>query len=145
VLLGINQVTGHPSALWIQPSHQPSQCYLDSTKSPVSYTLAMQSMVSTFIQHPSKYPSRYLIQVDVAVDTPRWISTSTWTQERMGTYRLGCKIIGCKHVEPQLKRLQSIQHKHVGPQLKRLQPIARKYVRLQLKRPQPTERKHVWP
>jgi hypothetical protein len=151
VLLGINQVTGHPSApwihpshrppsaLWIQPSHRPHLCSLDSSSTlmllglildtnapwthpshqsnpvvswthpsqrstpmvpwnhpshqstPVlprnhpshwstpigvillhctrlqyslhfcTYTLAMQSMVSAFIQHPSKHPSRCII------------------------------------------------------------------------------------
>jgi hypothetical protein len=35
VLLGFNQATCHPSAPWIQPSHLPPQCSLDSTKSPV--------------------------------------------------------------------------------------------------------------
>jgi hypothetical protein len=38
VLLGFNQVTGHPSVPWIQPSHRPPQCSVDSTKSPVSWS-----------------------------------------------------------------------------------------------------------
>jgi hypothetical protein len=59
----------HPSAPLDYPSHRFTpvgvvlfhctrlQCSLHF----YAYTLAMQSMVSTFIQHPSTYPSRYLI------------------------------------------------------------------------------------
>jgi hypothetical protein len=59
----------HPSAPLDYPSHWFTpvgivllhctrlQCSLHFC----AYTLAMQSMVSTFIQHPSTYPSRYII------------------------------------------------------------------------------------
>jgi hypothetical protein len=60
MLIGFNQVTSHPNAHWIQPSHRPIgvvplpcthlQCNLHFS----DYILAMQSMVSTFIRHPSK-------------------------------------------------------------------------------------------
>jgi hypothetical protein len=122
MLLGFNQATGHPNVLWIQPSHRPPQCsfgliqvtgpprcslgliqaigpswcslglsklavhpsapldypshwfipvgvvILHCTRLQCSlhfcaYTLAMQSMVSAFIQHPSTYPSRYIILI----------------------------------------------------------------------------------
>jgi hypothetical protein len=62
----------YPSAPWNQPSHRPPQCFLESSKPLVgvvlfhctflqcslhfcTYTLAMQSMVSAFIQHYSRY------------------------------------------------------------------------------------------
>jgi hypothetical protein len=63
VLLGLNQVTGHPSAPWILPSHQlvgvvPLHCtHLKCSLHFSAYILAMQNMVSAFIQHPFEYPS----------------------------------------------------------------------------------------
>jgi hypothetical protein len=82
MLFGINQVTGspnatldsskppvHPSAPLDYPSHRfipVGVVLLHCTRLQCSlhfctYTLTMQSMVSAFIQHPSKHPSRYII------------------------------------------------------------------------------------
>jgi hypothetical protein len=75
VLLGFNQATGHPNAPWIQPSHRSTPIGVDlvhCTRLQCSlhfwaYTLAMQCMVSAFIQHPSTYPSRYIIITNLMV------------------------------------------------------------------------------
>jgi hypothetical protein len=63
MLLGFNQATGHPSAPWIQPSHWPPQCFLDSTKPlaiPVllGFNQATGHPSAPWIQ-PSHRPSQY--------------------------------------------------------------------------------------
>jgi hypothetical protein len=58
-----------PVLPWTHPSHQftpvrvvPLHCTrLQCSLHFCAYTLAMQSMVSAFIQHPFKHPSRYII------------------------------------------------------------------------------------
>jgi hypothetical protein len=76
----------YPSAPWTHPSHRSTPMFLGLIQATgqigiiqlyctcmqcslhfSAYTLAMQSMVSAFIQHPSKYPSRYII-----VQTTAW-------------------------------------------------------------------------
>jgi hypothetical protein len=50
VLLGFNQVTGHPSAPWNQTSHRPPQCSLESTKSLATLVLLGFNQAT---RHPS--------------------------------------------------------------------------------------------
>jgi hypothetical protein len=57
MLIGFNQVIIHPTDLWIQPSHRPPQCSLESTKSPATPMLLRINQVTGHPSAPWNQPS----------------------------------------------------------------------------------------
>jgi hypothetical protein len=80
VLLGINQATGHPCTPWIQPNHRPSQCSLESTKSPATLVFLGINQVIGHPSAPWNQPSHRSIPVFLGINQVTGHPSAPWNQ-----------------------------------------------------------------